>query len=95
LFVKINSEEGLNPSHGAPSHQKMNHAWVDPFIAPDSNVQISFLGYSNYSAAINVSTDLLSWSPLTNFPPTNGPVQFPDLGATNYPQRFYRVVWTP
>ena len=62
---------------------------------PDLNVQISSLGYSNYSAAINVSTDLLHWSALTNFPPSDGPVQFPDLGATNYPQRFYRAVWTP
>ena len=72
---------------------KLSILLINP--TPDHNFQISFLGYSNYTSAINVSTDLLHWSALTNFPPTNGPLQFPDLGATNYPQRFYRAVWTP
>ncbi len=62
---------------------------------PDFNYQVSFLGYSNYSAAVNMSTDLLHWSVLTNFPPSDGPLQFQDLNATNSPQRFYRAVWMP
>ena len=66
---------------------------ISPLV--DSNVQLSFPGYSNYSSTLDVSTDLVNWSTLATFPPTNGPIQFPDLGATNYPQRFYRAVWTP
>jgi subtilase family serine protease len=42
----------------------------------------------------NLST--ANWLPLTtNTPGTNGAWQFTDLAATNYPQRFYRLMLTP
>jgi hypothetical protein len=45
---------------------------------------------SNY--VIQVSTNLLSWQPLTNFVSTNATMYFLDSSATNYKMRFYRAV---
>lgn len=41
---------------------------------------------------IDVSTNLLDWSTLTNFTSTNTTMQFRDTAATNNPKRFYRGV---
>jgi hypothetical protein len=41
---------------------------------------------------IDVSTDLVNWSDLTNFTSTNATMQFRDAAATNNPMRFYRAV---
>jgi hypothetical protein len=43
-------------------------------------------------AATNLATNPIAWVTLTNFTPTNTPIQFTDRGATNYRMRFYRVV---
>jgi hypothetical protein len=45
---------------------------------------------SNYE--IDASTDLLTWLLFTNFTSTNSPFYFSDPAATNFNQRFYRVV---
>ncbi|HTV75763.1 MAG TPA: hypothetical protein VMD57_02105, partial [Candidatus Baltobacteraceae bacterium] len=41
---------------------------------------------------IQVSTNLTSWSTLTNFTGTNSTLNFRDPAATNSSQRFYRAV---
>jgi hypothetical protein len=41
---------------------------------------------------IQVSTDLVHWTTLTNFMSTNSPLRFRDSSATNSDQRFYRGV---
>jgi hypothetical protein len=43
----------------------------------------------------DASTDLLAWAVFTNLPNPNGALQFIDLEATNFSQRFYRAVWVP
>jgi len=41
---------------------------------------------------VQASTDLLKWNPLGTVTVTNAVMPFVDTGATNFPQRFYRVV---
>jgi len=41
---------------------------------------------------IQVSSNLTSWTTLTNFVGTNSTVTFRDAAATNSPRRFYRAV---
>jgi hypothetical protein len=40
---------------------------------------------------IDASSDLLSWSAVTNFISTNAIMRFMDSSATNYSRRFYRA----
>ena len=44
------------------------------------------------SGRIQVSTNLTSWTTLTNFVGTNSAITFLDPAATNFPSRFYRAV---
>ncbi len=48
--------------------------------------------YSLGPVIISASTDLVSWLPIYTNAPTNGPIQFLDTSATNYPDRFYHIV---
>jgi hypothetical protein len=41
---------------------------------------------------IDASSDLLSWTAVTNFVSTNATMHFMDSSATNYSRRFYRAV---
>jgi hypothetical protein len=41
---------------------------------------------------VDASSDLLSWSAVTNFISTNAIMRFMDSSATNYSRRFYRAV---
>ena len=43
---------------------------------------------------VQVSSDLVQWSEAASLPVTNGTFSWID-SQTNWPQRFYRVVWTP
>jgi hypothetical protein len=47
---------------------------------------------SNLNGHIQVSTNLTSWTTLTNFVGTNTTLNFHDPAATNSPRRFYRAV---
>ncbi|MGB7746975.1 MAG: peptidylprolyl isomerase [Verrucomicrobiia bacterium] len=47
---------------------------------------------SNLNGHIQVSTNLTSWAPLTNFVGTNTTLNFSDPAATNSNSRFYRAV---
>ena len=51
----------------------------------------SLTGPPGMSCAIEVSTNLLQWSPLTTLTLTNGSGFFEDAGATNAPAAFYRA----
>jgi len=48
-----------------------------------------------FSHTVQASTNLLNWQPLTNFLLTNSPIFLNDPTATNYSQRFYRLVVLP
>ena len=52
------------------------------------NLQLS-IGLNGH---IQVSTNMTSWDPLTNFVGTNATLIFRDPAATNFNRRFYRAV---
>jgi len=56
---------------------------------------LSLTAASNLTYRIDASTNLSTWAVLTNLPNPSGTIQFIDLAATNFPQRFYRAVWAP
>ncbi len=64
-------------------------------LLPDSNILISINAVSNVSYRIDASTNLFDWDVLTTLDNPSGTIQFMDLGATNYPSRYYRAVWAP
>ena len=53
--------------------------------------QFTLTGPAGYNFIIETSTDLISWSTLTNLFNSTGTIQFTDVMATNGTQRFYRV----
>jgi hypothetical protein len=46
-------------------------------------------GKTNF--AVQASSDLFTWKPLTNITTTDALIQFVDPRSTNYPKRFYRI----
>jgi hypothetical protein len=64
-------------------------------LLPDKTFQFALTATSNLTYRIDASTDLLTWTPLTNLSDPAGTVQFTDPAATHFPRRFYRGVWVP
>ncbi len=61
-------------------------------VAPNGGaVQIGFTGDAFWTYTIEVSTNLTSWSALTNLTSANGIFNFTVAPATNSPQQFYRA----
>jgi hypothetical protein len=58
-------------------------------------VQIAFTGDAFWSYTIETSTNLASWSVLTNLTSTNGMFQLNAGFVTNSPQQFYRALVSP
>ncbi len=54
-------------------------------------VQMVLSGQTGSSYAIDGSSNLANWNPLTNFLITNGTYQFTDVSSTNHAQGFYRA----
>jgi hypothetical protein len=69
---------------------QLNFAMNQPLTSTGLNftLQIS----SNLNGHIQVSTNLLNWTTLTNFVGTNTTLNFRDPAATNSKSRFYRAV---
>jgi hypothetical protein len=64
-------------------------------LAPDGNFRMSGTGAADQPYRIMANTnvaDPLSWIEAGNGTFTGGVFSFTDLGSTNYPRRFYRVV---
>ena len=61
----------------------------------DSTLQLSCEVVSNLNYRIDVSTDLVNWTVLTNLSGPSGPLQLVDPAAANFPRRYYRAVWVP
>ena len=49
-------------------------------------------GRIGVDSRIDVSANLVDWSPLVTLPNVTGAIEFTDLAATNYQRRFYRAV---
>jgi hypothetical protein len=64
-------------------------------LLPDQNTSLSLTAVSNLTYRIDISTDFVNWTALTNLASSNSTLQFIDLDATNFAQRFYRAVWVP
>jgi hypothetical protein len=56
-----------------------------------SGLHLMLQGSVGTNYVIQASTNLVNWTPITNFDLTNSPFYFTDPGATNYKQRFYRA----
>ena len=58
--------------------------------------QFTVTGQSGQKYIVQASTDLVNWVPVyTNQPPFVSPFSFTDSNASNYPDRFYRVIPGP
>jgi hypothetical protein len=44
------------------------------------------------AVVIEASTNLIEWQPIFTNPPGFGAAGFTDVGASNYPNRYYRAV---
>ena len=64
---------------------------VTPLGASGGGFAVGASGVAGYNYALEVSTDLVSWTALQTNPV---PFQFLDVNASNYPVRFYRTVLT-
>src|ERR1039457_1698692 len=61
-----------------------------PKIFPDGSFRFSLVAPAGQSCRIDVSTNLLDWSALTNITCGTNAVQVIDPGTTNTTRRFYR-----
>jgi len=64
-------------------------------LLADASPLLSLEAVANLTYRIDASTDLTSWTALTNIAPPNAAFQFTDPGATGVLQRYYRAVWVP
>jgi hypothetical protein len=68
---------------------------IDVRVVPDKGVELSVATIPDHTCRIEVSTDLLRWTPLTSSSNLSATNWFIDLTAPYAPQRFYRAVWSP
>jgi sugar lactone lactonase YvrE len=61
-------------------------------LAGNGTVQFGLTGTPDSLYTLQVSTNLVTWTNLVTLTMTNGAVQYNDATATNYPDRFYRLV---
>jgi hypothetical protein len=57
----------------------------------DGNFQFQLNSWVGQTNTVESSSNLMSWSALTSVVVTNVPMPFVDLGASNFPARYYRV----
>ena len=58
---------------------------------PTGGTRLQFNREAQRTYRVQASTNLQSWVDLETLPGTGGSLTFKDLGATNFPFRFYRV----
>ena len=66
-----------------------------PTLLPDGSVRLSFSAAPDLTYRLDASTNLVDWAALTSIASLSGGIQFIDLQAPNFSQRFYRAVWVP
>ena len=57
----------------------------------DGNFEFQLHAQIDQTQTVQTSTDLITWTALTNVVVTNVPMAVVDLSASNYLSRFYRV----
>jgi len=73
----------------------MRPNFARPTRLPDGSVRFSLSATPALTYRLDASTNLADWATLTNLANPSGTIQFIDLAATNFSQRFYRAVWVP
>jgi sugar lactone lactonase YvrE len=64
-------------------------------LQPDQPAVLTFNADPGLGYVFDVSTNLVDWTPLTNFIHNAGIADLIDNTVTNQPQRFYRLRWQP
>jgi len=64
-------------------------------MQPDGEFALQLRGEPGATYAIQMSTDLTAWSPMTTNTLTGPTFNFTDSQAANSQQRFYRAIWVP
>lgn len=90
LGGNFSTTNSLNVVSSNTFNLQLNFATAQPLQTNRLNfvLQIS-IGLNGH---IQISTNLLNWTTLTNFVGTNTTVNFRDPAATNFNRRFYRAV---
>lgn len=65
---------------------------VAPQKLSSGNFQLAFYGLTGSNYLVQASTNLVDWQPFTNFTGANFLLYFNDSSATNFKQRFYRIL---
>ena len=68
---------------------------ANPQVRPDRAFEFTLSGPTNRSYTVEFSTNLSGWSNLTNFILGSPQAPVTDVGASNAPSRFYRVIMNP
>ena len=71
---------------------KLQLAFTNAFPLKSNGLVFSLQLSTGLNGHIQISTDLTSWTTLTNFVGTNSTITFLDPAATNSSNRFYRAV---
>ena len=64
-------------------------------LSPLSGCRLTFAGVASVGYSLQISSNLLNWVTLTNFPATSATTTFVDLSTTNQQQKFYRAKQIP
>ncbi len=63
-----------------------------PERQPDGSTQLLLSGITGWTYTVDVSSDLVNWTPLGSFVSTNSVTPVLDAAASNFSHRFYRAV---
>ncbi len=66
-----------------------------PRLVQDDLVRLCYAGDTNKNYGLEISTDLIDWTYLGPFFPTNSILQYLDGSVTNTPHRLYRAIELP
>ena len=70
---------------------RIERPWLDqPQLLSDKSLQLHIYDTLGNTNTIQTSSDLATWTSLTNIVITNVPMDFIDFTASNFPSRFYR-----
>ena len=64
-------------------------------LLPDNTVHLTAVCEVGHAFDITASTNLVDWTTLARVVSVTGVIEFTDVEASSFAQRFYRVVWVP
>ena len=91
--VQVRNAVGLTVSPEA--HLIVANRFSSSAYVAGAGFRFNLTGETGRYYYIQVSSNLMSWTGLTQFLNSNGTTQFTDSASTNLPRRFYRAVQSP